>query len=287
MPGRGKKKPPQFRRRDVEPGAVPLNDTPAARPVTVAVLFETAAVSLESIEPALARQTILRKRTRAAPSERTGNLTNSFAVEVDGVTVAGMVIPAPYPVSELTFPIATAWNWPSEIDASVSRSGEAHVLVVMTGGEHSPVENHLIATAVAALVAELPGAISVYWPAGRVVHHPARFVTMAGELRVPENPPLYLWANFGVEPGDEGTSTLFTAGMEALDIMDIEMHGIRGAPMALRQRANSLFLYQLEHRTALQPGDTIEGDGDGQLRVSHGQSSFGLFRTVVRLEPMT
>ena len=64
-------------------------------PVVVAVLFDTESISLETIEPALARQTILGQRVVASPSGRGGEDATSFSAEVGGAIIAGMVMPAP------------------------------------------------------------------------------------------------------------------------------------------------------------------------------------------------
>ncbi len=267
-----------------EESADPAEDVPAANPVIVFILFETPDVSLESIEPALAKQTILGKRALAMPSGRAAGDTGSFASEIGDLIVAAQVMPVPYPAAELDFAIASAWTWPPSVEATSVRNGASHVLLVVTGGKSTALEKHLVATAVAALIASLPGAVGVYWSAGRVLHCPPFFVDMAAELRTAANPPLYLWVNFCVSENGDDTATLFTTGLGALGLMDMEMHNLKGPPMELREWASSLALHQLVHGPVFQHGDTIGEDTDAQLRVAHAGSSFGLPGTILRLE---
>lgn len=282
MLGRGKQKPGKQKATPAPPPRVPAEEVPVARPVVVAVLFESESVSLETIEPALARQTILGQRVVASLSGRTGEESASFSAEVGGAIIAGMVMPAPYPIADLEFAIASAWTWPPDGEATAVNTAESHVLVVVTGGNRTAIENHLIATKVATMVASLPGACAVYWPAGNVVHHPAVFAGLA-ETASPDRLPLYLWSNYCVVPEGE-VSSLFTVGLEPLGLMEIEVHGVRKTPMELREWASSLVDYQLVNRPVFAPGDTVGESADAQLRVSHAESSFGLPSTVMRMD---
>jgi hypothetical protein len=282
MPRRARK--PPVRPNPPAPANEAKDDVPTARPVVVAILFETPQVSLESIEPALARQTILGRRATASPSGRSGDAADSFGVELGETIVAGMVMPVPYPAAELELGIASAWTWPPSPEATVVRDAKSHVILVVTGGKGTPVENHLIATAVASLVASLPGALGVYWPSGRALHYPPLFASMASALPTQENPPLFLWCNFCIAPDPDGTISLFTVGLGALDLMEMEIHGLRESPIEIRERAARLVAHQLKRRPAFRPGDTT-GDGqDAQLRVAHRLSSFGLSGTVLYFE---
>ena len=210
-------------------------DVPVARPVIVAVLFATSSVSLESDRAGTGEADNPRPASDRVAIGRTGGNQRSFSAEVGGAIIAGMAMPAPYPIADLEFAIASAWTWPPEAEATT----RPHCRIARPRRGYRRQSNRY---------REPPhcdrrsrrwwpgcrGACAVYWPAGNVVHHPAVFAGLA-ETASPDRLPLYLWSNYCVVPDPGEVSSLFTVGLEPLGLMEIEVHDLRKSPMQLRE----------------------------------------------------
>ena len=101
---------------------------------------------------------------------------------------------------------------------------------------------------------------------------------------LPKGPPLHMWVNFRVGRNDKGTTSGFTRGLAALDLMDIETDSSFDSPSELRERLELMAGYLLENGLVIDDGDTIGESEAEKIRVVYAGSQFGSSEKVMRLE---
>ena len=247
-------------------------------PVISAVLLEGEQFPFAEFQKHLAKTRIGKQPPANFEMDKEGVLTFHAGDEL----FALIVMPAPYPWSDLEGPCATAWMWPKETRAASVQRHRTHLLITMMGGSSNPVARRLMLTAVTALAAKQPGVMGVYWPEGTLIHYRRVFVEMATKITSEEAPPLYLWVDYRLFKNRDGTVGLFTTGLRALGHMDMEIPSIDMPPGELREWAMNITYYLLENGPILKDGNTIGVDANHQLRIRHTKSLFGNPETVMR-----
>lgn len=205
--------------------------------------------------------------------------TFAFGLGNDQAAVA--LMPVAIPWSDLEGPCATAWWWP---EATERMKGHAnHVLAALVGDTGNLIQRHITLTHLTALIASHTEALGVYWGGGRLVHDPQVFVEQAQNIS-PERLPLHLWIDFRVEPNDDGTYRLYTTGMGALGLMEIEIPRSRKPPAEVYDFAYAIANYLLTSRPDIKDGHTVGRSDEEQIRASRAPSMWDPATTVLQLD---
>jgi hypothetical protein len=206
------------------------------------------------------------------------NDTVTFTISDNLGSIA--LIPAPIPWSELEGPCATAWYWPTACEAL--RGHKAHVIVSLNQASLQPTEQALLLTKLVAAVAATTNSAGIYWGAGTVVHSPEEFLNQSKDVS-PESMPLMLWIDFRLQEEADGSFTMFTTGMEAFGLMEIEAVQVNKDPKELSSFVYDVAHYLLENGPIVQDGDTIGGSEIERIEVRYEASMWDSSKKVYRL----
>lgn len=199
---------------------------------------------------------------------------------IDEALVALAVMPAPIPWEDLEGPCETSWIW--EEAADVLKKHTRHV-IVSVAGELTPIERATLLTQVTAAVVETtPNALGVYWGDATLVIPPDFFRDQAVNA-LHDGPPAAIWVDVRVGPNDDGTSSGFTTGLAAFDLMEFETEDSPDEPADLLDRLLSMAEYILTNGLVIKDGNTVGGDADEKIRVAWTDSAFGNEGQVIRL----
>lgn len=205
----------------------------------------------------------------------------SISFKLNGALVVVATMPAPIPWSQLEGPCATSLLWES---AEEDPKGHKAHLIVTVAGELEPLEIASLLTQVtAAVVSECSQAIGVYWGNATLVIPPPVFNDFAVEM-LPESFPIPIWVDLRVGKNEQGTTSGFTAGMEALGHMEFETENASDSVGGLRERLFGLAGYVLENGPVIQDGNTVGEDRYERIKVIYSDSSFGHEGQVMRLD---
>ncbi len=247
-------------------------------PVLASLLLETDTFDLAAAEKAIRAERPMGLEPAGIDVAKDGIL--SLQVGDEWLFVAHM--PAPYPWSDLEGPCQTAWMWPGGRGAMSLKNHKSHVLVTIIKGSRDHVARRLIMTKVMAALCKLPGVVGVYWPDATMVHEPRIFSEFA-KVATREEPPVYLWVDARLFKNDDDTFGLFTTGLGALGLMEMEIPSIDMPPGELREWAANICLYLINRRSPIPDGDTIGATKEQQLKVRHVDSTFGHPGKVMRI----
>lgn len=208
-----------------------------------------------------------------------GALTFDF---MGGLGFVGYM-PAPVPWSELEGPATCAWHWPDAV--SVLRAHKTHLVVGVSAEEESPKARAIRLTLLtAAVCTAMPAATAVYWASGTTISPADRFLELAKEMS-PGALPLLSWVEFRTFPGNvSGTFNVFTTGLEALGLMEIEVRDAARPPAQLLERVMDVAAYLLESGPVLKDGDTIGTSATERLRIHHAPSKWDREGAVLWIE---
>jgi hypothetical protein len=246
-------------------------------PIIASLLLDTDTFDLVAAEKAIRAERPMGLEPAAIDVAKEGIL--SLQVGDEWLFVAPM--PVPYPWGDLEGPCQTAWMWPRERPAMSLKDHRSHVLVTIVKGDRDQVSRRLVLTKVMAALATLPGVAGVYWPDATMVHEPKIFAEFA-KVASREEPPVYLWVDLRLFKNDDGTFGLFTTGLAALGLMEIEIPSIAMQPGELREWCANIALYLINRRSPIPDGDTIGATKEQQLKVRHVASAFGHEGLVIR-----
>lgn len=194
-----------------------------------------------------------------------GPATMTF--DLDGLTVAMAMIPAPIPGGELDGPAATTWLWPGA-SAAMGRVG-AHVVVWVSGPD--AVQNHWAVTRVVSAVIRATGALGVYWGSAGLVISGEVFDGLAHEYV--GGLPTMLWVDYRATVRRRRAS-LFTVGMADFGLMEIEIHRSKRKPGELREFVMGIAGYLIESGPVINDGDTVGGSEAEKIKVRYAPSEF-------------
>lgn len=208
-----------------------------------------------------------------------GALTFDF---MGGLGFVGYM-PTPVPWSDFEGPATCAWHWPDAV--GVLRAHEAHLVVGVSAEGEAPKARAIRLTLLTtAVCASMPSATAVYWGSGTTVSPADRFVELAKEMS-PEALPLLSWVEFRTFPGSvRGTCNVFTTGLEALGLMEIEVRDAPHPPARVLERVMDVAAYLLESGPVLKDGDTIGTSATERLRIHHAPSQWDRDQTVLWIE---
>jgi hypothetical protein len=245
-----------------------LSKDPANGPAIAALLLSgSAPFSVDALKSQL-------EKNPAPGQTRISTDRGMLTFNQNDAIVAIAPMPAPYPWNDLKGPCATSWMWPSGTNAMSVKDHRLHVLVTVVGGKVAPIDRRLLLTRLAVIGAQQPGVMAVFWCEGTLVHHPKVFTEMGRKIVSPLAPPLYLWVDYRVERNTDGTIRLFTTGLDALGMMEIEIPSIGMPPAQLRDWAVNITYYLIEKGPVLKHGNTIGIDAAHQMRIRHAPSMY-------------
>jgi hypothetical protein len=189
------------------------------------------------------------------------------------------VVPMPIPGGELEGPAATSWLWPDAL-GEIQRVG-AHVVTWVSGvGAQAEAHRHL--TRLIGALLRATDALGVYWGAANQVIRADVFDAIAHESER-DSLPVMLWIDFRAFV-DGGRASLFTVGLRAFELMEIEVGPSEKEVGDLRELAMSVATYLIENGPVIGDGDTVGGTSDKRIVVRHAPSMVDRSDTVYRLE---
>lgn len=213
------------------------------------------------------------------PSGNDGSMEFSFM----GVTGVIGYMPVPLPWAELEELADSAWHWPEAV--TVLKSHQCHVVVGVIGEETAPRGRSMRLTwLTAAVCAAMPSAVAVYWGSGASVSSADKFVQLAQEM-TEDTLPLLAWVGFRIVPNDTGTRwSVFTTGLKALGVMEIEVRDAKGEPLDVVDKVLELAGLVASSDLILRDGATIGTDRKESLRIHHVPSTWHRDETVLWVE---
>lgn len=189
--------------------------------------------------------------------------------------------PAPIPWADLEPAIRAALHWP-EAEESL-KPHVAHLVVTAQSDEQDAVDLMLSLTRMVAACLLTSEAAGVFW-GGSLVNSAEAFLDDAGEMSR-EYLPLYLWVRFGLMRDKDKTVTLYTLGLDQLDLMEVEFPRSRLDLETLVDRAFNVAHHLLDHGAVLSDRDTIGLTPRERFLVRHVTSVVDPERTVYSLSP--
>jgi hypothetical protein len=198
---------------------------------------------------------------------------------VDGMRGALVVVPAPIPAGELEGPAATSWLWP---DAPEEIEGvNAHV-VMWVSGKGRPLDAYLALSRLVCAGLRATGALGVYWGSARQLIRADVFNGIAHDAE-DGSLPVVLWVDFRAFV-DDGRAALFTVGLRAFGLMELEIAPSDRPAGDLRELAMGVATYLIEQGPVLGDGDTVGATDEQRVVVRHAPSMIDRPGTVYRLE---
>jgi hypothetical protein len=261
-----KKKETQVEQNQLEPDG----------PIIAALLMQGDRYDTAALQQKLSQSRVFGESFRDISTTK-GILTAYVGDEM--IAVAPM--PAPYPWSDLEGPCHTSWMWPPGTSAMSVQPHRSHVLVTVIQGQANRVQRRMKAAQITALAASQPDVMGIYWADATLVHYPPLFIEMAMESTAAA--PLYLLVDYRVFANENGTHGLFTTGLRALGLMEIEIPQIDFPPGELREWGVNISYYLLDRGSPIPDGDTIGVSETHKMRVRHTASSFGAEGKVMRI----
>ncbi len=211
--------------------------------------------------------------------ETGGDGLGAMTFAIDGMRGALAVVPMPIPGGELDGPAATSWLWP-DAQEEIGRV-TAHV-VTWVSGAGPQVDAHRHLTRLVSAVLRATDALGVYWGAAGQVIRADVFDGVAHESEH-GSLPVMLWVDFRAFV-ENGRSALFTVGLGAFGLMELEIAPSEREVGELRELAVGVASYLIEHGPVVGDGHTVGGSEDERVVVRHAPSMIDRPGTVYRLE---
>lgn len=200
----------------------------------------------------------------------------ALTFEVDGASAAVMVMPAPIPNDELAGPASTSWLWPT---APQDLAGYGAHIVVWVSRVQSQLAAFQAMTQVATAVVNATNALGVYIGGAGLVVKGDVFVAMAQQLDL----PIALWVDFRCVRQPNGTSGLFTFGLNQFGRHEIEIPYANKTCGDLRTWTMNLGEWLIENQPTINQGETVGLTQDERIRVDYVNSIVGRQGPVMRL----
>ena len=226
------------------------------------------------------REALGRVRSDAGALDLTRTDEDSLVFQFEGETAAVSLLAEPMPSEEIQRAVAAAWYWPTAAE-TLARPG-AQILVGVLPDSGDRVESALRLTKLAAAAADAANGKAVFWAAAGLVHSPAAFAAYARQMSRTDL-PLYLWIDFHLHGEADGSCALYTAGLAAFQLPEIEVYGSRREPQSLVARVYDIVHYLLLKGAVLHEGDTIGRSGEEKIEIHLGPSRRDLAARVVQL----
>lgn len=233
-----------------------------------------AMVMLPSLEASPSEAIVEAYQQRRGAREEVGEVTLEQEIlffEAGGGRATVAKMGAPIPWSELEGPCQTSWWW--ETACQDLQAHPNHFVVAVMGAAGDPLDAALQLTDLVAAVLETTPALGVYWGSGTLVTQRELFLDLAREAGR-ETPPIMAWVDIRVFPNDDGTRTVFTTGLDAFGLMEIESEGARGESEEIWAFVQNLASYLLNQGPVINDGDTVGPDAAERIKVRFAASIF-------------
>ncbi len=204
----------------------------------------------------------------------------SRTFETESASLRIELSPAPVPWAELASPCETAWHWPQATRRIKAHS--ARLIVTVSSSTLDIIDLTLALTYITASAALVTPSLGIYWPAAAQVHDVKSFVDEASHA-TRAHLPLYLWLRFGWARESDGSNTLYTAGLSAFDLMEVEIPHSALEPQTLVDRAFNIAHYLMERGPVLEDGHTLGISTDEKFEIRHIPSKRGTGQRVYSL----
>jgi hypothetical protein len=212
--------------------------------------------------------------------ETGGDGLGAMTFTINGMRGAVAVVPMPIPEGELDGPVATSWLWP---DAQEEIERVTAQVVTWVSGAGPQVDAHRHLTRLVSAVVRATDALGVYWGAAGQVVRADVFDGVAHKCDEDDSLPVVLWVDFRVFVED-GRSALFTVGLTAFGLMELEIAPSGREVGELREFALNVATYLIEQGPVLGDGHTVGGSEEERVVVRHAPSMVDRPETVYRLE---
>lgn len=243
-------------------------------PVAVVTLAKGAKLSLNAL-----RQSFIATWPRLPRPMDAKKTDQALSFSVGGSTVCFRVVPQPLASPEFSRACAESWLWPDARKKHEDQRG--HVVISVESHETRLNQVKFLSLAVTALLVSTPGVVGVFWCEGELVVSPEMFREFCVQM-LPDSLPLYIWVDFRVAKSDHGRSIGYTRGLSQFGLMELETLNASEEPDELRERLFGLGVHFIENGLLLKNGDYIDDENE-RIKVVYGDSSFGLFKRVMRL----
>ncbi len=252
-----------------------MQDTPTQRAML--------ALRLPELPLALALSDAYAERFAAAPPliAREKEEGNRRTLDTPSASFSVALSPGPIPWAELEGPCQTAWHWPHA--TRKMKAHAAHLQISASSSSLGPIDLLLSLTRVVAAAALITPAVGIYWPGATQVHDVKSFVGEALNASR-EQLPLYLWLRFGLAREDDGSTSLYTTGLAAFNLMEVELPHSQLDPQTLVDRAFNISHYLVDRGPVLEDGQTIGISADEKFEIRHAPSMWDAQRRVYSLK---
>jgi hypothetical protein len=241
--------------------------TPAGNGMVIAMIARPAAAWFD---PALVTAAFAAQSSNGPALRHTATDDTVLTFDLGGIDAFVALMPAPIPWTDLEGPCATAPFWP-EADAQM-RTHVAHYVVTLTGAA-SPVGIRVLTTRLVGAILTAQACTGVYWGEGTLVHSPRAFLELSKDISEQSFDPA-LWIDFRLIPGERGSFTLFTTGMAAFGLMEIEAADARLSFDEIMERVLGLATYLINTGPVINDGETMGLTATDKVLVRHRPSIF-------------
>ena len=182
--------------------------------------------------------------------------------EIDGMTAAVSLMPAPVPGGEAERNAATNYLWPQA--AETARNHVAHLLVAVLPRGGPALEAGQLFVQLGSTCLAQPHALGFY--ASGTVFEPGFYREAAGVIRSGDL-PLLNWVFIGLCRTRAGVCA-YTSGMTAFGKREMEVLNSQAAPEELRDFLLDIVHYVLSGDVTLQDGETIGFSAEQKLPIT-------------------
>lgn len=209
-----------------------------------------------------------------------GSSVSSVKIGKNEVLIA--MAEGPIPKPDLDYACGNSLFWPKAREELAKH--KSHLIVTVLGDFASALGEGLFLTRVIAACVESYDAVGVYWGHATVVHSPEFFLKYAKTASA-EDPPTLLWVGFLRSAGEkEGTTSLFTRGLDVLGRMEIEVVDSSRKPSEIFERVADLSSYLLKKGNVIGDGHTIGSDEKEKITAHHADSALDRKGKVLRID---
>lgn len=203
----------------------------------------------------------------SCPTDSCDESRGNLVFEVDGMTVAVGLMPAPVPDGEAEHNAATNYLWPEAVE--VTKMHQAHLLVAILGGEERALDAGQLWVKATAACCKQENVLGVY--ACGTVFQPEYYLAAAEAIRE-EELPIYNWVYFGLYATEAGMNA-YTYGLDAFGKDEMEVLNTSAKPGDLRDYLFDIVYYVLSENVVLNDGETIGFTEEQKLPITRSEST--------------
>lgn len=189
-----------------------------------------------------------------------------LAFDVDGMTAAVGLMPAPVPHGEAEQNAANNYQWPQAVETAKAHQG--HLAVAVMGGSHGVLDRGRLWVKLTAACLKQANATGVY--ACGTVFQPAFYLAVAQGMKE-GGLPLLDWVYMGLYRTERGMSG-YTYGMNAFGKDEMEVLDTKAQPEELLNFLCGLCYYVLEEDVTLRDGETIGFSAGQKLAITRSEA---------------